>query len=61
MTKLKTICGTCVKVHGRDTNTPIQCPHCKSIIGCFWHNRNTWHIRTCAKNPHRIERKRIGP
>ena len=41
------ICQTCVEVHGRDTNAPIQCPHCNKIVGCFWHNKAFRHIKTC--------------
>lgn len=48
---MECICETCIKVHGRDTNTPIQCPHCRKIVGCFWHERGTNHIRYCASNP----------
>lgn len=44
-----TVCDVCVQVHGRDTNTPIACPFCLKIIGCFWHNRNTEHQRACAQ------------
>lgn len=43
------ICATCIKVHGRDTNTPIQCPVCKQIVGCFWHARAGLHIRRCER------------
>lgn len=43
------ICETCTWVHGRDTNSPIQCPHCNRIIGCFWHDRNIKHIRQCRR------------
>lgn len=43
------ICKTCISVHGRDTNAPIQCPHCERLIGCFWHARNIWHIRVCQQ------------
>jgi hypothetical protein len=43
------ICETCVEVHGRDTNAPIQCYVCKQIVGCFWHNRNILHIRNCER------------
>lgn len=42
-----TVCKTCVAIHGRDTNAPIQCPKCYRIIGCFWHDRNLKHIRNC--------------
>jgi hypothetical protein len=41
------ICPTCMEIHGRDTNTPIQCAICKKIVGCFWHNHTSQHIRAC--------------
>lgn len=40
-------CNTCMRVHGRDTNTPIQCPVCRRSVGCFWHNQGHAHIRDC--------------
>jgi hypothetical protein len=43
------ICLTCQRVHGRDTHAPIQCPHCKQLIGCFYHRRNIWHIKVCQQ------------
>lgn len=43
------ICATCMQIHGRDTNTPIQCGVCQQIVGCFWHNRNSAHIRACQR------------
>jgi len=45
--KTKLICETCLRVHGRDTNSPIQCPTCKQVIGCYWHAPNYRHIREC--------------
>lgn len=44
------ICDICVRVHGRDTNSPIECPVCHEIIGCFWHKRNTAHIREHSRH-----------
>jgi hypothetical protein len=43
------ICATCVKIHGRDTNAPVQCGVCRKIVGCFWHERNSLHIRNCER------------
>ena len=43
------ICATCIEIHGRDTNAPIQCPVCKQIVGCFWHARGGLHIRNCQR------------
>ena len=47
---MKYICETCMEVHGRNTNSPIQCPVCKQIVGCFWHKQNTAHIRNCRND-----------
>lgn len=44
------ICQTCMDVHGRDTNAPIQCGVCKKIVGCLWHNRALAHIRACERS-----------
>lgn len=41
------VCYVCIRIHKRDTTHPIQCPKCKKIIGCFWHNKNIKHIRNC--------------
>lgn len=43
------ICETCMDVHGRDTNAPIQCGVCRAIVGCFWHNHGGLHIRNCER------------
>lgn len=43
------ICVTCMEIHGRDTNAPIQCGVCKKIVGCFWHNKGGLHIRNCER------------
>lgn len=40
-------CATCWEVHGRDTRSPIQCPKCGNLVGCFWHMKGTRHILTC--------------
>jgi hypothetical protein len=53
---LKPICATCIEVHGRDTNAPIQCQICGRIIGCFWH-RWEW---SRHRKMHRTEQKETG-
>ncbi len=40
-------CLTCLRIHGRDTSAPIQCEVCHKVVGCFWHDRNSEHIRAC--------------
>src|SRR5262249_23757670 len=42
-------CLTCLRIHGRDTNAPIACGVCHKIVGCFWHDRNSKHIRACLR------------
>ena len=44
---MQIVCQTCMKVHGRDTNAPVQCPICKKIVGCHWHGGAYQHIRAC--------------
>jgi hypothetical protein len=43
------ICATCMEVHGRDTNSPIECGVCGIIVGCFWHRKDMLHIRNCER------------
>jgi len=43
------ICETCIQVHGRDTNTAVQCEVCGKIVGCFWHKKDMLHIRNCFR------------
>lgn len=45
----KPICETCMRIHGRDTNAPIQCGVCGKIVGCFWHAHGALHIRNCER------------
>lgn len=45
------ICNKCFELHGRDTDTAIQCPKCNKIVGCFWHNKGVKHIVSCKTKP----------
>jgi uncharacterized C2H2 Zn-finger protein len=48
------ICRECVAIHGRDTNTPIRCPYCGEIIGCFWHCHGiSKHLKGCKAKAER--------
>lgn len=47
-TEIEIICQKCMKIHDRDTNSPIQCQKCKKIVGCFWHTQGMReHRKTC--------------
>lgn len=48
--EMKPVCKKCVEVHGRDTNSAIQCPKCNKIVGCFWHRTGTTHIVNCKRS-----------
>lgn len=52
------VCKTCVEVHDRDTTSPIQCPNCGELIGCFWHHHGVYqHLKSCkAKKDGKNER-----
>jgi hypothetical protein len=52
MQEAKVVCQTCLKVHGRDTNAPVECPYCHKLIGCFWHRPQVLkHMRQCKEKP----------